>query len=64
MIIGHNLKEEEYRNEKEINKCMITINDKLIPFNYFHKFESKGKYIIKYSFMNYLEKTNQMFMNC
>ena len=63
-IIGNNLKEEEYRNEKEINKCRITINDEPIPFNYFHKFESKGKYIIKYSFMNYLTKVNQMFRNC
>ena len=63
-IIGNNLKEEEYRNEKEINKCRITINDEPIPFNYFHKFESKGKYIIKYSFMNYLTKINQMFWNC
>jgi len=63
-IIGHNLKEEEYRNEQEINKCRITINDDPIPFNYFHKFESKGKYIIKYSFRNYLTKTNQMFWDC
>ena len=63
-IIGHNLKEEEYRNEKEINSCRITINDEPIPFNYFHKFESKGKYIIKYSFMNYLTKINQMFRDC
>ena len=63
-IIGHNLKEEEYRNENEINKCQITINDEPIPFNYFHKFKSEGKYIIKYSFMNYLTKTNQMFRDC
>ena len=63
-IIGHNLKEEEYRNENEINKCQITINDEPIPFNYFHKFKSEGKYIIKYSLMNYLTKTNQMFRDC
>ena len=63
-IIGHNLNEEEYRNENEINKCQITINDEPIPFNYFHKFKSKGKYIIKHSFMNYLTKTNQMFRDC
>ena len=63
-IIGHNLNEEEYRNENEINKCQITINDEPIPFNYFHKFKSEGKYIIKYSFMNYLTKTNHMFRDC
>ena len=63
-IIGHNLKEEEYKNEEEIKKCRITINDEPIPFNYFHKFKSEGKYIIKYSFMNYLTKTNQMFRDC
>ena len=63
-IIGHNLKEEEYKNEEEINKCRITINDEPIPFNYFHKFKSKGKKIIKYSFKDYLTKTNQMFRDC
>ena len=63
-IIGHNLKEEEYKNEEEINKCRITINDEPIPFNYFHKFKSKGKYIIKYSFKNYLTKMNNMFRDC
>ena len=63
-IIGRNLKEDEYRNENEINKCQISINDEPIPFNYFHKFKYKGKYIIKYSFMNYLTKTNQMFSDC
>ena len=63
-IIGHNLKKEEYMNENEINKCQITINDEPIPFNYFHKFKSKGKYIIKYTFTGYLTKTNQMFSDC
>ena len=63
-IIGDHLKEEEYMNEEEIKKCRITINDESIPFNYFHKFKFQGKYIIKYSFMNYLTKTNQMFMDC
>ena len=63
-IIGHNIKEEEYKNEEEIKKCQITINDEPIPFNYFHKFKSKGKYIIKYSFKNYLTKMNNMFRDC
>ena len=63
-IIGDNIKEDEYKNENEINTCMITINGERIPFNYFHKFKSEGKYIIKYSFMNNLTKTNQMFRDC
>ena len=58
------IKDKKYNNENEINKCQITINDEPIPFNYFHKFKSEGKYIIKYSFMNYLTKTNQMFRDC
>ena len=51
-------------NEEEIKKCEIRINDELIPFNYFHKFNNKGKYIIKYNFNNYLTKTNYMFSWC
>jgi len=56
--------ELELRNEKEIKNCEIRINNKLIPFNYYHKFPNKGTYIIKYSFNNYLTKTNYMFSNC
>ena len=51
-------------NEEEIKKCEIRINDKLIPFTYLYKFTNKGKYIIKYSFYNYLSKTNYMFSWC
>ena len=39
MIINGNVC--KYKNEKEINKCVITIN-------------KNGKYIIKYSFSNKL----------
>ena len=63
-IIGRNLNKEECENENEINKCQITINDEPIPFSYFHKFKSEGKYIIKYSFKDYLTKTNEMFRDC
>ena len=49
---------EEKKNEEEIKKCDIRLNDKLISFNYFYKFPEKGKYIIKYSFKNLLTKTN------
>ena len=54
----------ENNNEKEIKNCEIRINDKLISFNYFHKFKIKGKYIIKYSFNDYLTNTSYMFSNC
>ena len=49
----------KYENEKEIKeKCKITINDKIIPFSYFHRFKEKGKYLIKYSFTDNLIKIN------
>ena len=55
---------DEYKNEDEIKQCEIRINDEIIPFNYYHRFKSKGKYIIKYSFKNYLNKTCSMFCGC
>ena len=42
--------EKNFMNEEEIKNCEIKINDKLIPFNYFYKFPSKGNYIIRYTF--------------
>ena len=46
--------EKEYENEKEIKEnCEIRINDKIIPFSYFYKFNKKGKYNIKYIFKKY-----------
>ena len=56
--------EDEYKNEEEIKKCEIKINDELIPFNYFYNFKSIGKYRIIYSFKNYLSKTCYMFFSC
>ena len=36
---------KENENEKEIkDNCEIIINDELIPFSYFHKFNKKGKF--------------------
>ena len=61
---GKWIKDEIFNNENEIKKCEIKINDELIPFNYFHKFKSKGKYIIKYSFKNQLKSTCLMFYEC
>ena len=40
-------------NEKEIkDNCEIIINNELIPFSYFHKFNKKSKYTIFYIFKN------------
>ena len=55
---------DEYKNENEIKKCKIKINNKLIPFKYFYKFKSKGKYIIQYLFKNNINKTCYMFSDC
>ena len=60
---GVNVLEDE-NNEEEIKKCEIKINNEIIPFNYFFKFPKKGKYIIKYSFPNYLTRINYLFNEC
>ena len=41
--IKYNDIKNELKNEDEIKKCEIKINEELIPFNYFYKFKSKGK---------------------
>ena len=58
------IKDKIFNNEEEIKKCEIKINDEIIPFNYFHKFKSKGKYIIKYLFKNKLTNTRLIFQGC
>ena len=58
------IKDEIYKNEEEIKKCEIKINDELIPFNYFYTFKSTGRYEIKYSFKNKLKNTTLMFCEC
>ena len=57
-------KDDKYKNENEIKKCEIKINEKLIKFNYFHKFQSKGKYIMKYIFKNDIKNICLMFRGC
>jgi len=61
--MGYNI-EDKYKNEDEIKKCEIKINDKIISFNYKYKFISIGKYIINYSFKDNINKTNCMFADC
>ena len=60
--------EEKYNgmeNEKEIKEnCIIEINNKVIPFSYFYKFNDTGKYKIKYSFIKNLKNLNYLFFNC
>ena len=51
-------------NEEEIKTCRIQINDRAIPFSYFHIFPNAGNYRIKYVFKDNLTKTNYMFYNC
>ena len=56
---------KENENEKEIkDNCEIIINNELIPFSYFHKFNKKGKYTIIYIFKKNIAKTNYMFSGC
>ena len=54
----------KYENEKEIKKCKIIINEKIISFSYFYIFKEKGKYFIKYSFTDNITKINYMFFEC
>jgi len=61
------VKENDYKfeNEKEIkDKCIIKINNKIIPFNYYNKFNKKGKYKIEYLFNGILTKTDFIFYGC
>ena len=53
--LNNGVDDSKYENEKEIKeKCKIKINNKIIEFSYFYKFNKEGKYIIKYSFTNNL----------
>ena len=61
---GKFLNDNIFKNEDEIKKCEIKINNEIIPFNYYHQFKSKGKYTIKYSFKNNLKCTCLMFGDC
>ena len=53
-----------YANEKEIKRCKIEINKKLIDFSYYYKFNQKGKYNIKYSLPSKLKNMSYMFSGC
>ena len=56
---------DKYENEKEIkDNCKIKINDNNIGFNYCYEFKEKGKYIIQYTFIKNITKTDFMFNGC
>ena len=57
---------KDCENEKEIkDNCEIRINDKIInKFSYFHKFDKKGKYTIKYFFKKNMNRIDYMFYEC
>ena len=61
---GSVIKDNIYKNENEIKRCIIKINDILIPFNYFHKFYSEGVYNVKYLFNVKINNVDLMFANC
>ena len=57
--------EYKYKNEKEIKeKCMMELNDEIIPFSYYYKFNEKGKYKIKYKFNGNLKILCGIFLGC
>ena len=62
------IKKEEYykfENEKEIkDNCIIEINNNKIGFSYFHEFKEEGTFIIKYTFLKNITKTDFMFCGC
>jgi len=54
-----------YGNEKEIkDNCRIKINNININFDYFYRFNKKGKYFIEYKFLDNLTKTDYLFYEC
>ena len=53
------------RNENEIkNNCVILIDDKTINFTYTFRFDSEGKYKIRYYFVDNINNFNYLFFDC
>ena len=55
---------ENFKNEDEIKRCQIEINEEKIKFSYYHKFKLKGNFKIKYIFKTYITSTRFMFCDC
>ena len=60
----NNIDEYKYVNKKEIENCIININNRRIPFSYYHKFERTGIYEIKYIFKSNINSLSCMFWGC
>ena len=56
--------DDNLRNENEIRRCEIFIEEKLIPFSYFYRFNKEGTFKIKYSFPNNLTNLYYLFYDC
>ena len=61
---GSSVKDQKPENYKEIENIEIKINEKIIPFNYFYKFEKQGKYDIEYTFKEPLTNADHLFHGC
>jgi len=55
---------KEYKNENEINECLIEIGNIIYPFSEVRFFKKTGKYKIKYYFINLLTNCIALFYNC
>ena len=57
--------DKDFEDEKEIKEnCEIKINDIIIPFSFFYKFNKAGINIIQYSFKQNLKKIDFLFYGC
>ena len=64
LIEGYGENDNQFENEREIKECIIKVNNKTVPFNYFYKFKEKGKYQIQYIFNENIDKLDYMFYDC
>ena len=60
----NDIDEYKYKNEKEIEKCIIIINNLKISFSYYYRFKEVGIYEIKYIFKNSLNSLSCLFWGC
>ena len=55
----------ENNNAKEIQSiCEIKIDDILIPFSFYHKFQGCGQHKVEYIFKDYLTNSSCLFYQC
>ena len=56
--------EDNLRNEEDIKECKIEIEEKIIPFRYFHIFNKSGSFQIKFIFHKIPNNLVFIFSNC